>query len=171
MIILLRKALWSIKSRSQLSKKKEEEEEETNHNSLNIYSSDLVFDLNYFKRPKEDGIPDEAKKILKQPIEKRTDEHINLVLSFLNQLVPEFNEFTPHIQKSIIRQATLQEFESGRIIIRQNHIAHNYYFIISGVVSVYVTRKNPITGEDESYNIAYLRKGNSFGVNKKKIKN
>jgi len=37
------------------------------------------------------------------------------------------------IQQAIAKFGVLQEFETGRIIIRQNHKADNFYFIISGI--------------------------------------
>lgn len=99
------------------------------------------------------------------PPEKRNNNHVKTVCASLIEAVPEFMEFTPKIQKSIAQKAILQDFEIGRVIIRQNHRADNYYFIISGVASVFITKKNKITGETENKNVAFLRKGKSFGVN------
>lgn len=95
--------------------------------------------------------------------EKRTDDHVKTVCSSLIDSVPEFLEFTPKIQKSIAKRAILQEFETGRVIIRENHKADNYYFIVSGVASVTAFKTDPVTGQDQAYNLAFLRKGKSFG--------
>lgn len=96
--------------------------------------------------------------------EKRNNYHIKIACASLSEAIPEFMEFTPKIRKSIAQKAILQDFETGRVIIRQNHRADNYYFIVSGVASVFVTRKNKTTGESETKNVAFLRKGKSFGV-------
>lgn len=79
-------------------------------------------------------ISDEARHILKQiPPERRSEENINLVCQILVDAVPEFQDFPAYIQKSIVKRADFQEFEPGRVIIRQNHRAYNYYFILSGI--------------------------------------
>ena len=79
-------------------------------------------------------ICDEARHILKQIApEKRSDENVKLVCQNLVDTVPEFQDFPAYIQKSIVKRAYFQEFEPGRVIIRQNHRAYNYYFILSGI--------------------------------------
>jgi hypothetical protein len=42
-------------------------------------------------------------------------------------------DFPVNIRKEIARVANIQEFEIGRVILRQNHKADNFYFIISGI--------------------------------------
>jgi signal-transduction protein with cAMP-binding, CBS, and nucleotidyltransferase domain len=103
--------------------------------------------------------------MLKMPPEKRTSDHIKLICVALRDHVPLFQEFPVNIQNSIAKVANLQEIEENRVIIRENQIAHNYYFIVSGVAAVYVLRKNILTREKEDFLLAYLSKGESFGVN------
>jgi CRP-like cAMP-binding protein len=79
------------------------------------------------------SLSDEAKLILKMPVERRTDEYVKLAVASLIEAVPEYEDFPNNIQKSIARVAMLQEFEAGRVIIRQNHKADNFYFIVSGI--------------------------------------
>lgn len=114
----------------------------------------------------KNGISEEAIRILKMSPEKRTDDHIKSVCASLIDSVPEFAEFSSSIQKSIAKCAIFQEIGAGRVIIRQNHRADNYYFIVSGVATVSVLTENSSTGELENKDVAFLRKGNSFGVNK-----
>lgn len=79
-------------------------------------------------------ISDEARHILKQIApDKRSEDNVKLVCQSLVDSVPEFQDFPVYIQKSIIQRAYFQEFEPGRVIIRQNHRAFNYYFILSGI--------------------------------------
>lgn len=63
----------------------------------------------------------------------RTDEMIKAVCTSLIEVVPDFMDFPLNIQQSLVRNGVLQEFEAGRTIIRQNHKAENFYFIISGI--------------------------------------
>jgi hypothetical protein len=58
---------------------------------------------------------------------------IKSVCSSLSEVVPDFSDFPMKIQQAIAKFGVLQEFETGRIIIRQNHKADNFYFIISGI--------------------------------------
>ena len=76
---------------------------------------------------------DEARKLLKAPIENRTDEHVKLICAALNDSVPEFSDFPPDVQRKLARVSTLQDIELGRVIIRQNHKADYFYFIVSGI--------------------------------------
>ncbi|RNA17194.1 cyclic nucleotide-binding domain-containing 2-like [Brachionus plicatilis] len=158
MLMLLRQAVYSVGSNSN-KEKLEEPENEEEKSALD----GVLFNINNFSRPKEIGLNEETKRILKMPREKRNNNHVKTVCASLIEAVPEFMEFTPKIQKSIAQKAILQDFEIGRVIIRQNHRADNYYFIISGVASVFITKKNKITGETENKNVAFLRKGKSFG--------
>ena len=79
------------------------------------------------------GLTDEVKRMLKMPSSKRSDENIKAICACLVEVVPEFMDFPNHIQKSLAKVGMLQEFEMGRVIIRQNHKADNFYFIISGI--------------------------------------
>ena len=75
----------------------------------------------------------DIRMILKMPTEKRTSEHIKFICASLRDHVPMFQEFPINIQNSLAKVAILQEIEENRVIIRENQIAHNYYFIVSGV--------------------------------------
>ena len=101
--------------------------------SINSSIEGIVFDVNQYKRTKEVGLSDEAKRILKMPIETRTAEHIKTACSALIDAVPDFEEFSVEMQNSIVKVSLLQEFQAGRIIIRQNHKADNFYMIVSGI--------------------------------------
>ncbi|CAF0950705.1 unnamed protein product [Brachionus calyciflorus] len=160
LLILVRQAAYSAQVNQVEEKNRHVKEKVDEEKSL---LEGIMFDINNFNRPKEIGISEEIKWILKMPPEKRTSNHIKEICTALIEAVPEFTEFTPRIQKSIAQLALLQEFETGRIIIRQNHRADNYYFIVSGVASVYVSKKNRTTGDTENRNVAFLRKGKSFG--------
>ncbi len=63
----------------------------------------------------------------------RTEDQLNNILVSLIECVPEYLDFPTKIRKEIARASSYQEFESGRVIIRQNHKADNFYFIVSGI--------------------------------------
>jgi hypothetical protein len=78
-------------------------------------------------------LPNEVKMMLKMSTEKRSNEHIKSICAALRDHVPLFQEFPVNIQNSIAKVSQIQEIEEGRVIIRENQVAHNYYFIVSGV--------------------------------------
>ena len=67
------------------------------------------------------------------PFEKRTDDHIKIALSSIIDSVPDFEDYPIQMQKAILKVSLLQEFQTGRVIIRQNHKADNFYLIVSGI--------------------------------------
>lgn len=71
-------------------------------------------------------------------IEQRTEDMIKTVCANLTEVVPDFMDFPLNIQHSLVKYGSLQEFEEGRIIIRQNHKADNFYFIISGISKLFM---------------------------------
>ena len=76
---------------------------------------------------------DDAKRILRMPFEKRTEDQIKIALSSMIDSVPDFEDYPIQMQKSILNVSLLQEFQAGRVIIRQNHKADNFYLIVSGI--------------------------------------
>jgi hypothetical protein len=79
------------------------------------------------------GLSEEAKRILKQPPERRTEEQIKIARESIVETVPEFEDFPIEVQDKILKCCLVQEFESNRVIIRQNHKADYFYFIVSGI--------------------------------------
>jgi hypothetical protein len=116
-----------------------------------IVRDGLIFDLNSYKRPKEVsfflllykiimfveikqiGLADEAKRIMRMQSSDRNDEFVRIAVAALIQAIPEYADFPPNIQKSIVKVCQFEKYESGRVIIRQGHKADNFYFIVSGI--------------------------------------
>lgn len=129
---------------------------------------DLIFDKSIFKRPKEKTIPDDVKNILRMDFENRNDEQLRLAVTAINQIVPEFEKYPQQIQKSFVKYGFYEEYEPGRIILRQGHVATNYYFILCGTVMVTVESNDEVSSsddDDETPPISFLKRGNSFGDN------
>ena len=56
-------------------------------------------------------------------------------------------------------------FEPNRVIIRQGHKSEIYYLILSGTAVVTVSSsEHSNTGDPSIKHVAFLKKGNSFGV-------
>ena len=131
MIIILHRAVFSIKINPNRRESFKNNEKKKTDYCLSEIDRPL-FDISYFKQDRR-NIGDEVKMMLKMAPEKRTNDHIKLICVSLRDHVPLFQEFPINIQNSIAKVANLQEIEENRVIIRENQIAHNYYFIVSGV--------------------------------------
>jgi hypothetical protein len=102
------------------------------HDNVN---KDLIFDKNVFKRAQQ-HLHENIKNILRTDIEQRSEHSLRTALSAINQMVPEFDEFPQHIKKSFIRYGYYEEFEPGRMILKEGHFASYYYLIVSGNIMV-----------------------------------
>ncbi|XP_078602728.1 uncharacterized protein LOC144876850 isoform X2 [Branchiostoma floridae x Branchiostoma japonicum] len=122
-----------------------------------------AFDPSYYKARKEVFVSDEAKAILRLAPEDRTEEQIQLALKSVRSAVDVFSEFPIKMQESLIRVGWYECFDPKRVIIRQGHIAENFYFILSGTAVVTVISRDEDTGEPSLKTVAFLKKGNSFG--------
>ncbi|XP_022321379.2 uncharacterized protein LOC111123374 isoform X3 [Crassostrea virginica] len=123
----------------------------------------LTFDPGDFRAKKETILSNEAKAILSMEPERRTEEQLKVALLALNQAVEAFSEFPITMQKSLVRVGWYEHFEDKRVIIRQGHMADNFYFILSGTAVVTILQTDPHSGEQVVRTAAVLKKGNSFG--------
>ncbi|XP_050416967.1 cyclic nucleotide-binding domain-containing protein 2 isoform X2 [Patella vulgata] len=105
----------------------------------------------------------EAKTTLMLPPCYRTEEQRRVALLSLNTAVEVFSEFPVKMQKSIVKVGWYEFFESKRVIIRQGHLADNFYLILAGTAIVTVLDRDVKTGDVYSRTVALLKKGNSFG--------
>ena len=55
-------------------------------------------------------------------------------------------------------------YDRRRIIVRQGHSGFSFFFIVSGSVSVTITRKDEKTGIDITNTVDVLVKNDAFGV-------
>lgn len=105
-----------------------------------------------------------------------------MIVVGLGQTISSFTEFPLQRQYALARIAILEEFERGRVILREGHRAEKFYLIVDGVskfifhsfkssfmrifyqADVYKLRENPYTHTFSSRLVAVLKKGSSFGV-------
>lgn len=128
---------------------------------------DEIFEKDRFSRPKEPVFPDEAKKLLQLAPHERNEEILRYIIISLNFSVPEFIEYPIYMQKMIATYSFFQEYEPGRVIIRQGHMADNYYLIIAGnalEIKHFSTSDDPIAKDEYEYRaISALKRGDTFG--------
>ncbi|KAK2146642.1 hypothetical protein LSH36_592g00048 [Paralvinella palmiformis] len=133
------------------------------NNKRSNYGGDLTFDPLMYRAHKETQISNEAKTILSLDPSDRTEDQFHIALLALNAAVDAFSEFPITMQRSLVRVGWYEHFEAKRIIIRQGHMADNFYFILSGKALVTILETDKKTGESRANTVATLRKGNSFG--------
>ncbi|VDI12988.1 Hypothetical predicted protein [Mytilus galloprovincialis] len=123
----------------------------------------LSFDPGDYACRKEERLSNEAITILSMNPEERTDEQCKLALLALNHAVKAFGEFPKAMQKSLVRVGWYEKYEDKRVIIRQGHVADNFYFILSGNAIVTLMETDEETEDEVIRTKAVLKKGNSFG--------
>ncbi|OWF46625.1 Cyclic nucleotide-binding domain-containing protein 2 [Mizuhopecten yessoensis] len=123
----------------------------------------LSFDPSDYRAKKEVYLSNEAKVILSMDPRDRTDDHLKVALLALNNAVEAFGEFPITMQRSLVRVGWYECFEDKRVIIRQGHMADNFYFILSGTAVVTILETDQDTKEQLVRTAALLGKGNSFG--------
>ncbi|CAF1444068.1 unnamed protein product [Adineta ricciae] len=126
-------------------------------------NTEILFDLSKFRRPVEETIGRNIRKILKSNPATRTEEDVRLAVVGLGQTISSFTEFPLQRQYALARIGVLEEFERGRVILREGHRAKNFYLIVDGVTDVYKLRESPTTHTVSSRLVAALKKGSSFG--------
>ncbi|XP_052077494.1 cyclic nucleotide-binding domain-containing protein 2-like isoform X1 [Mytilus californianus] len=118
----------------------------------------LSFDPADYKARREACLSNEAKTVLSMDPDERTEDQLKIALLALNQAVNAFSEFPITMQRSLVRVGWYEHFEDKRVIIRQGHMADNFYLIISGTAIVTI-----MDTEQSVRTAAVLTKGNSFG--------
>uniref|UniRef100_A0A8C5WHG0 Cyclic nucleotide-binding domain-containing protein n=1 Tax=Leptobrachium leishanense TaxID=445787 RepID=A0A8C5WHG0_9ANUR len=126
-------------------------------------SNNLLFDHSYFKANMETVVSSEAQIILQSPPQKRTPEGIKLAMLSLRATVNSYARYPVHIQEKIATVGWYECFGPGRVIIRQGHVAQNFYLILAGTAVVAKVSRNKKTGEYFSKTVAFLKKGKYFG--------
>ncbi|KAK2563144.1 Cyclic nucleotide-binding domain-containing protein 2 [Acropora cervicornis] len=119
-----------------------------------------LFDPKMFKANREVNISKEVKQLLTSYPVERSNDQLQTVLYAL-QTLESFSELPLHMQQDVCKIAWLQSLPSNRIIIKQDHAADNFYFIINGAVTV-LSESDP-TLEQPFTSLATLKKGSSFG--------
>ncbi|KAI3378758.1 hypothetical protein SNEBB_010395 [Seison nebaliae] len=163
-IICLRAISYVKQNRRRVTVEGNEIEEEISQlQGMDTNSSIGIFDLSYFRRPKERQLSKEVKYALTLPPTRRTGEQINNIVLDLTQSVQQFAEFPINMQQELAKRSYYDEFGANRVILRQGHYADNFYLILSGKTVVTITKTNEENGTTETKDVAFLKKGDTFG--------
>ncbi|KAL5006881.1 hypothetical protein ScPMuIL_015687 [Solemya velum] len=122
-------------------------------------STELAFNKSLFSRERNAvGVPAWARAILSKPPEVRTDVECWRLHALLRGM-KNFDKFTEKIQISMCRSFTYTSVAPGRVVLRQGHVGHNFYFIYSGSVFINIQEGEDSFPQTETV----LFHGDSFG--------
>ncbi|XP_077341125.1 cyclic nucleotide-binding domain-containing protein 2-like isoform X1 [Lithobates pipiens] len=130
---------------------------------IDTETENLLFDRSLFKAKMEMILSSEAKQVLSSPPKKRTIEEAKLAMLSLRTTVSSFAAYPVHVQENLAQVGWYECFGPGRVIIRQGHVAQNFYLILSGTAVVTKVSHSKKTGELFSKTVALLKKGKYFG--------
>ncbi|XP_038053770.1 uncharacterized protein LOC119726226 [Patiria miniata] len=124
---------------------------------------ELTFEKEKFSRKYSKlHVPNWAREIGLKPPWDRTPDDVMALYSILKNL-KSFERFTHQMRMEICRAATYSCCEKGRVILRQGHVGHNFYFIFSGSVFVQIDIEDEKTGIMTPSKTHVMEKGTSFG--------
>ncbi|XP_048584959.1 mucin-17-like isoform X2 [Nematostella vectensis] len=110
-----------------------------------VQESSLYFNKHLFSRNNTLHFPLWARWTCCLAPEDRKEAEISKLVSLLRGM-KSFNKFSREAQLKLCRTMTYACYERRRIIVRQGHPGFCFYFIVSGTVSVTVTRRDFKTG-------------------------
>ena len=124
----------------------------------------LVFDKSLFTRHRRTygGLTDRARAALAKPVLDRTKSDAKVLLAIINR-IHCFEGYPKKVRTSIARHLHLDQLERNRVVIRQGHLGHSFYFIVKGSVNVQITSDGTITPESIYHVVSTLTEGSSFG--------
>ena len=127
-------------------------------------ANDLVFDKSKFLAHNRmyGTLPEHSKKILVKPSQLRTEEELMMLKDVVDRLKC-FDRYTQKIRHDLARIVYYEMYDKGRVLIKQGHIAEEFYFIVSGSVYVQTTGVNLVTKEETVEITSILNRGSSFG--------
>ncbi|CAH3124261.1 unnamed protein product, partial [Pocillopora meandrina] len=103
-----------------------------------------------------------AKQILFKPSCQRREEEIKVIFGIVDKLKC-FSRYTPLIKREIAKVVYFQQFEDGRVIVKQGQPGRSMYFILRGTVFVQVAETDKIAGLRMKQIVGEMFAGDSFG--------
>ncbi|KAH3840803.1 cyclic nucleotide-binding domain-containing protein 2-like [Dreissena polymorpha] len=135
---------------------------ETPSTEQSMKNAGLSFDPSIFKAKKEISLSTETKSILTTDPAERTPEQVQTAMFGL-QCLRSYAEYPLHMQEKLAKVAWYEVVAPKRIIIRQGHIAENFYFVLSGHAVVTILLKDAKTGASFVKTATVMKQGMSFG--------
>ncbi|XP_074638700.1 uncharacterized protein LOC141897140 isoform X1 [Acropora palmata] len=122
----------------------------------------VAFNKHLFSRENTLHFPLWARMTCEKEPENRSETEVNNLVALLRGM-KSFNKFSREAQRYVCRTMTYACYERRRIIVRQGHPGFSFFFIVSGSVSVTITRKDEKTGIDITNTVDVLLKNETFG--------
>ncbi|XP_072039345.1 uncharacterized protein [Amphiura filiformis] len=124
----------------------------------------LTFDVNEFKANVQtvSALPPAAKIILTKNPWERSAEDLAYLIPFVTKLKC-FQSYSVPIKRDLASVLHYENFEDGRVIVRQGHPGLSFYFILSGTVTAEVTEVDKRTGTQHTQYVGQSKAGSSFG--------
>ncbi|KAJ3236672.1 Cyclic nucleotide-binding domain-containing protein 2 [Chytriomyces hyalinus] len=114
--------------------------EETHHRARKLGSgainlAELGFKLDNFKVNSKPGGSTRVMAALVKHPENRTEEDVALLHVLINTL-PSFSKYSDDTRLALGRVIMYSRFNSNRVIVKQNHVAQNFYYLMSGELEI-----------------------------------
>ncbi|KAJ3262744.1 hypothetical protein HDU77_000186 [Chytriomyces hyalinus] len=135
--------------------------EETHHRARKLGSgainlAELGFKLDNFKVNSKPGGSTRVMAALVKHPDNRTEEDVALLHVLINTL-SSFSKYSDSTRLALSRVIMYSRFNSNRVIVKQNHVAQNFYYLMSGELEV--TK----TVDQRNCFIGHLQSGMVFG--------
>ncbi|XP_052791973.1 uncharacterized protein LOC128226121 [Mya arenaria] len=123
---------------------------------------ELSFDPSDFKSALSyGGLSSRARHALRKDGPDRTDADARVLMDVMMRL-PMFAKYPKSVRHDLTRTMWYDDFQDGRVILRQGDPGSRMYFIVSGELDL-MRRDVLDTGEEMKYHIKTLRAGATFG--------
>jgi len=122
----------------------------------------ITFNKHLYSRDNTLHFPLWARLTCTKKPEDRTEAEMNKLVTLLRGM-KSFGKFSREAQKNLCQTMAYACYERRRLIVRQGHPGFCFYFIVSGSVSVTITRKDYKTGIYVTNTVDVLEKNEAFG--------
>ncbi|KAJ3114039.1 hypothetical protein HDU96_002627 [Phlyctochytrium bullatum] len=80
-------------------------------------------------------LPEQMRELFRKPPKMRSENDISEMQVWASGM-KAFKEFPPAVQKMLLRVGRYERWHGGRIIVKEGHIATNYYILLDGEIEV-----------------------------------
>lgn len=127
-----------------------------------VKEAPITFNKNLFSRDNTLHFPLWARLICAKKPEHRSEAEMNKLVTLLRGM-KSFGKFSRESQRNLCQTMTYACYDRRRLIVRQGHPGYCFYFIVSGSVSVTITRLDYKTGVYVTNTVDVLEKNEAFG--------
>ncbi|CAH3156566.1 unnamed protein product [Porites lobata] len=135
---------------------------ENENNTTLIQAMPITFNKHLFSRDNTLHFPLWARLTCAKKPEERTEAEMKKLATLLRGM-KSFGKFSREAQRNLCQTMSYACYERRRLIVRQGHPGFCFYFIVSGSVSVTITRKDYKTGVYVTNTVDVLEKNEAFG--------